>query len=105
MNKQEINKLKEQAKAKAEILSKAHKSNPPKPKTKNMRKSMDTKALKKKPTSTDIISSIIGDVLDDISVNISELTKHMSALDKIDLIENLQAVRDTENFHELKWGK
>lgn len=102
MNKQEINKLKEQAKAKAEILSKAHKSNPPKPKTK---KSMDTKALKKKPTSTDIISSIIGDVLDDISVNISELTKHMSALDKIDLIESLQAVRDTENFHELKWGK
>ena len=101
MTKQEINKLKQQAKAKGKALSDAHKSNPPKPNTKGM----DTKAIKRKPTSTDTITSIIEDVLNDISVNISELTKHMSALDKIDLIENLQAVRDTENFHELKWGK
>ena len=105
MTKDEVIKLKEEAKAKGKALADAHKSNPPMPKTKNMRKSMDTKAIKRKPTSTDTITSIIEDVLDDISVNISELTKHMSALDKIDLIENLQAVRDTENFHELKWGK
>ena len=101
MNKKELNELKQQAKVKAKALADAHKSKPPKSST----KSTKTQALKQKPVATKTITSMIDRIIGTLDGNIDRLVGDMSLNDAIAVIERLQELRDTENYHELKWGK
>lgn len=100
MNKKELKTMKEDMKAKAKALSDAHKGKPPKANTKAIKASPP----KHKPQSTDVITDMIARIVGTLDGNIDRLVGDMGVDGALDVIERLQELRDTENYHSLKWG-
>ena len=100
MNKKELKAMKEDMKAKGKALADAHKSKPPKANT----KAMDAKPLERKPHNTDTITLMIARIIDTLDKNIDRLVGDMDVDTALATIERLQELRDTENYHALKWG-
>ena len=100
MTREDMIKLKEQAKAKGKALADAHKGKPPKATTKGM----DTSKLKKKSNSSNAITVMIARIIQELDENIDRLIGDMDVNEALDVIERLQNLRDTENYHGLKWG-
>ena len=92
--------MKEDMKAKAKALSDAHKGKPPKANT----KAVDAKPLERKPQNTDVITRMIARIIDTMDENIDRLVGDMDVDTALATIERLQELRDTENYHALKWG-
>ena len=84
MNKKELKAMKEDMKAKGKALADAHKANT---------KAIDAKHLERKPQSTEVITCMIARIIS---------TMHIE--DALRYIERLQELRDTENYHSLRWG-
>ena len=100
MTKKELKAMKEDMKAKGKALADAHKGNPPKANT----KAMDAKHLERKPHNTDTITLMIARIIDTLDKNIDRLVGDMDVDTALATIERLQELRDTENYHALKWG-
>ena len=100
MNKKELKAMKEDMKAKGKALADAHKGKPPKANT----KAMDAKHLERKPQSTEVITCMIARIIDTMDENMDRLIGDMHIEDALRYIERLQELRDTENYHSLKWG-
>lgn len=96
MNKKELKDMK----AKGKALADAHKGKPPKANT----KTMDAKHLERKPQSTEVITCMIARIIDTMDENMDRLIGDMHIEDALRYIERLQELRDTENYHSLKWG-
>ena len=92
--------MKREMKAKGKALANAHKGKPPKANT----KAMDAQPLKRKPQNTDTITLMIARIIDTLDKNIDRLVSDMDVDTALATIERLQELRDTENYHTLKWG-
>ena len=100
MKKTEMKEMKKQAKIKGKALADAHKGKPPRANT----KATDAKHLERKPDSTGMITIMIGRIISTLDSNMDRLIGDMDVDTALATIERLQELRDTENYHALKWG-